>query len=240
MIKINFIRRMFIPLCFLAIVLGKSPPHAHAGVAEMAVFYDELVEYGEWVEYKHYGPVWFPTKVEEGWRPYLDGRWVPTAQGWVFETQEPWGWATYHFGNWIPTTEYGWVWVPGGTWYPSTVTWRASTKKGQEALGWAPVPPPEYEPEPAFAPPGGFPPETPVQERIVPAIFIYAPGSVFLRNIEEPYTPENSYMTCGEMVPAEQVEEYYTLSEVVNNFITEATNPELVADWGPPLDLVGT
>jgi len=100
------------------------------------------------------------------------------------------------------------------------------------------VPPPNYEPEPDFAPAGGFPPETPVQERIVPAVFIYAPGPAFLRNIEEPYTPECSYMNSGEMLAAEEAEAIYALSEAVSNFIAEVANPELVADWGPPLDEV--
>ena len=32
----------------------------------MALFFDELVPYGDWVDYKQYGPVWYPTKdVEE-------------------------------------------------------------------------------------------------------------------------------------------------------------------------------
>ena len=29
--------------------------------------------------------------MNEDWRPYTDGRWVPTNDGYVFESQEPWG-----------------------------------------------------------------------------------------------------------------------------------------------------
>ena len=104
---------------------------------------------------ENYGPVWRPNNVEEDWRPYTDGRWVPTDDGYVFESQEPWGWATYHYGNWMPTENYGWVWVPGRTWYPSTVEWRTSPEsKPVDAsyVGWAPTPPPNYVPPAAYAP----------------------------------------------------------------------------------------
>ena len=81
---------------------------------------------------------------------------MPSRSGWVFETSEPWGWATYHYGNWMPTTELGWVWSPGSTWYPSTTAWRTS----DDYVGWAPIPPPYYVPEPPpclNSPPRGQP-----------------------------------------------------------------------------------
>jgi len=53
----------FLALTFFAIQA------THAGTDEMALFFDELVQHGDWVDYKQYGPVWFPSKVEEGWRP---------------------------------------------------------------------------------------------------------------------------------------------------------------------------
>ena len=84
------------------------------------MFHDALAPHGKWIDYGKYGPVWHPNNVSSSWRPYLDGRWVPSHAGWTFETSEPWGWATYHYGNWMPTTDYGWVWSPGSTWYPST------------------------------------------------------------------------------------------------------------------------
>ncbi len=54
------------------------------------MFYDDLSQYGQWVDYENYGPVWRPSSVNEDWRPYTDGRWVPTNDGYVFESQEPW------------------------------------------------------------------------------------------------------------------------------------------------------
>jgi hypothetical protein len=211
----------------------------HAGRDEMALFFDELVPYGEWVDYKQYGPVWYPTKnVDENWRPYLDGRWVPTSKGWVFETAEPWGWATYHFGNWLPTQEFGWVWVPGSTWYPSTTTWRTYKKEGKEAIGWAPAPPPNYEPEPAFRQAGGFSADTPVQDQLIPAMYVFAEGENFVQGMSQPYSQEYSYANSGVMVPPEQVQEMFPLTEAVNNFVSAALNPEAVANWGPPLDTV--
>jgi hypothetical protein len=84
----------------LALVLGAGGPQpAQAGTEDAAMFYDELSQHGEWVDYENHGPVWRPTQVEQDWRPYVNGRWVPTEQGQVFETQEPWGWATYHYGT---------------------------------------------------------------------------------------------------------------------------------------------
>ena len=96
---------------------------------------------------------------------------MPSRSGWVFETAEPWGWATYHYGNWMPTTEYGWVWSPGSTWYPSTAAWRTS----DDYVGWAPIPPPDYVPEPAFYPAGGYTQE-PAPGPVGGALVDFSPG----------------------------------------------------------------
>jgi hypothetical protein len=102
----------------LALQGGLTPAGAQSDeVSDFALFYEALAPYGKWIDYGKYGPVWFPTGESDDWRPYLNGRWTPTEEGWVFETEEPWGWAAYHYGNWFPTIEYGWVWSPGGTWY---------------------------------------------------------------------------------------------------------------------------
>ena len=134
-----------------ALVLGPGfTGAAQAASEDVAMFYDDLSQLGQWVEYENYGPVWRPTGVPEDWRPYTNGRWVPTNDGNVFESEEPWGWATYHYGNWMPTEASGWVWVPGRTWYPSTVEWRTSPESepvDTSYVGWAPTPPPNYEPQ---------------------------------------------------------------------------------------------
>ena len=133
-----------------ALVLGPGfTGTARAASEDVAMFYDDLSQYGQWVEVEKYGAVWQPTQVPEDWRPYTNGRWVPTTDGNVFESEEPWGWATYHYGNWMPTESNGWVWVPGRTWYPSTVDWRTSPESepvDTSYVGWAPTPPPDYVP----------------------------------------------------------------------------------------------
>ena len=61
----------------LALGSGFNQP-ARAASEDVAMFYDDLAPYGQWVDYENYGPVWVPSNVGEDWRPYTDGRWVPT------------------------------------------------------------------------------------------------------------------------------------------------------------------
>ena len=77
---------------------------AWADSDDAAIFYEELTKFGNWYEDPDYGPAWYPTQdpdkpdkvYDANFRPYLDGRWNLTEQGFVFETMEPWGWAAYH------------------------------------------------------------------------------------------------------------------------------------------------
>ncbi len=80
---------------------------------------------------------WQPAEVGQGWRPYNNGRWVWTDDGWYWDSDEPWAWATYHYGRWYDDDYYGWVWVPGYDWSPAWVEWRF----GGGAMGWAPLGP---------------------------------------------------------------------------------------------------
>lgn len=186
--------RIFLLLAALVMALAGA---GRAATEDVAMFYEELLPYGNWVDYGNYGPVWYPTRVTENWRPYLDGRWVPTDSGWVFETTEPWGWATYHYGNWMPTEDYGWVWVPGSTWYPSTAAWRTS----DDYIGWAPIPPPNYVPPPAYYPPGGYYPGMPILDLITAPFWILARAASFLLGFGLPYSPTYSYYNCGCLAP---------------------------------------
>ena len=128
----------------LSVVALSSPP-AWADAEDAAIFFEELQPMGNWYEDPDYGPAWYPTKdpnkpdkvYDASFRPYLDGRWNLTEQGFVFETDESWGWATYHYGNWALDSQGRWVWVPGRTWYPNTVNFKTS----EDYVGWAPVPP---------------------------------------------------------------------------------------------------
>jgi hypothetical protein len=221
---------LLIQLVLVATLAGPAP----AGQDDAALFYQELVSYGHWVDYGRYGPVWYPTRVSANWRPYLDGRWVPTSEGWVFETSEPWGWATYHFGNWMPTAEFGWVWVPGSTWYPSTTAWRV----GDDLIGWAPIPPPGFMPPPAFAPAGGFIPGTPVLDLLTGPFWIFARSPNFLLGFGEPFIPALSFSNCGCLVPFQSVPTIFPRTFLLTDFFFLRFAPRAFFAYGPPFSSV--
>ncbi len=105
-----------------------------------ADFYDNLANYGQWIDDQHYGYVWSPD-VPSTFRPYYtNGYWAMTNYGntWVSEYQ--WGWACFHYGRWTFDAYYGWLWIPGTTWGPAWVSWRS----GPGYFGWAPLAP-DYE-----------------------------------------------------------------------------------------------
>src|SRR5438477_1643729 len=104
-----------------------------------SMFYTKLEPYGAWLETSDYGYVWQPRQAESSrsWRPYTTGRWVYTAAGWTWISEEPFGWATYHYGRWTRLRGIGWVWVPGQQWAPAWVSW----PKSNDYVGWAPLPP---------------------------------------------------------------------------------------------------
>jgi hypothetical protein len=104
---------------------------------DLGFFYDDLASYGNWIERPSHGWVWTPREVSTSWRPYRDGHWVWTDEGWTWISDEPYGWATYHYGRWYDDPEIGWSWVPGDQWAPSWVSWQ----EGADYVGWAPLPP---------------------------------------------------------------------------------------------------
>jgi hypothetical protein len=113
-------------------------PTAEAGVeVTFGAFYDNLAPYGEWIAMEGGTYAWRPLHVEEGWRPYWNGHWIWTDDGWYWDSDEPWSWATYHYGRWYCDDYYGWIWVPGYDWAPSWVEWRY----GGDYVGWAPLGP---------------------------------------------------------------------------------------------------
>ena len=113
-----------------------------AASAEIGVdfFYNNLSG-GNWLEVDDYGYCWQPDVAvnDPSWRPYADGYWAYTDDGWTWISYEDFGWATYHYGRWAKLTDYGWVWVPGSDleWGPAWVSWRT----GGDHIGWAPLPP---------------------------------------------------------------------------------------------------
>jgi uncharacterized protein DUF6600 len=101
-------------------------------------FYDNL-NGGSWMEVGNYGYCWQPDVAvnDPTWRPYADGYWAYTEDGWTWVSYEDFGWATYHYGRWVKLADYGWVWKPGYEWGPAWVSWRT----GGNYIGWAPLPP---------------------------------------------------------------------------------------------------
>ena len=118
--------------------MGGSVAQAAVNV-DIGVFYNSLAPYGRWVDSPQYGQVWYPTGVQQGWRPYYnDGHWAYSDDdGWVWVSDVPWGWAPFHYGRWAFDPQYGWIWVPGRVWGPAWVTFR----QGPDSIGWAPLPP---------------------------------------------------------------------------------------------------
>jgi hypothetical protein len=71
------------------------------------------------------------------WEPYTIGRWEWTADGWYWDSDEPFGYITYHYGRWYNDDYYGWIWVPDDQWAPAWVDWRYD----DDYVGWAPLSP---------------------------------------------------------------------------------------------------
>jgi hypothetical protein len=80
--------------------------------------------------------IWKPT-ANTGWKPYLNGRWIYTNHGWLWQSFDLWGNATYNYGRWWNSKKFGWVWMPGYAWAPAWVRWRVS----DDYVGWAPLTP---------------------------------------------------------------------------------------------------
>ena len=121
---------------FLSLVPIQKSAHAES-VVSIDLFYQELSPHGGWSPHPEFGYVWQPYEVGPHWKPYTDGRWEWSDQGWLWISYEPWGWATYHYGRWVYDDYAGWIWIPGTTWAPAWVSWQESP----EYIGWSPLPP---------------------------------------------------------------------------------------------------
>jgi len=120
-----------------------GPTHAAVDAAEAARLGNQLTQVGA---------------EKADWRPYTDGYWAHTNEGWLWNSYEDFGWATYHYGRWTRVNDFGWVWVPGYEWAPAWVAWRGTSPDGGDTseappppaasssvqtnyIGWAPLPP---------------------------------------------------------------------------------------------------
>jgi hypothetical protein len=123
-------------ITFITVGSLRANPGFHAGVT-FNFFYSSLSPYGEWVELDNDLYAWRPSHINRAWMPYSVGRWEWTADGWYWDSYEPFGWATYHYGRWFNDDYYGWIWIPGYDWAPAWVEWRYN----DDYVGWAPLPP---------------------------------------------------------------------------------------------------
>src|SRR6266496_17857 len=132
-------RKIILALTMLALVLP-ALPQARGDDVSIDLFYNNLSG-GNWIEVADYGYGWQPDVAvnDRNWRPYADGYWAYTDEGWTWVSYEDFGWATYHYGRWARLADYGWVWFPGDDldWGPAWVSWRT----GGDYVGWAPLPP---------------------------------------------------------------------------------------------------
>src|SRR5271156_14328 len=75
--------------------------------------YADLDANGSWAPTPEYGPVWYPSGVPYGWRPYSVGYWAYVAPwGYTWIDAAPWGYAPFHYGRWA-SVNGRWGWVPG-------------------------------------------------------------------------------------------------------------------------------
>ncbi|RAI44103.1 DUF6600 domain-containing protein, partial [Rhodoplanes roseus] len=120
-----------------------TPAAAQERVEVSAEFRGALEPHGKWQRHQRWGEVWVPGDVGRDWRPYTRGRWVYSDDyGWYWnaaEQEASWGTVVYHYGRWVEDDQIGWAWVPGNEWAPAWVDWR----RGDKAVGWAPLPPDE-------------------------------------------------------------------------------------------------
>ncbi len=92
-----------------------------------------LSRHGSWISYNN-ARYWRP-RVDSGWRPYWNGRWMYTPSGLTWVSHEPWGWVPYHYGSWDYLPSHGWAWSPGRVWAPAWVYWYW----GPSYTSWCPV-----------------------------------------------------------------------------------------------------
>jgi len=130
-------KKLLFALALIGLLLPFAP-RAKSQDVSVDFFYNNLSG-GSWVEVDNYGYCWQPDIAvnDPSWRPYADGYWAYTDEGWTWVSYEDFGWATYHYGRWVRLADYGWVWRPGYEWGPAWVSWRF----GGGYAGWAPLPP---------------------------------------------------------------------------------------------------
>jgi hypothetical protein len=134
----------------------QPPQYLTAGVTG----YEDLNQYGTWVDDSSYGEVWIPRAVPAGWAPYRTGHWAyEQPWGWTWIDDQPWGFAPYHYGRWA-NREGRWMWLPPQrdsrpVYAPALVAFvggvelsAALSRQSSAPVGWFPLGPRE-----AYVPP---------------------------------------------------------------------------------------
>ena len=174
-------------------------------VAEDAVGYEDLDDYGAWRDVPEYGTIWFPRTTVVGWAPYRYGHWAyiyPWGYTWVDD--EPWGFAPFHYGRWV---------VVGGTW------------------GWVPCRPAAYGVayvRPVYAPAlvawvGG--PHFAIGVGVGSAVgwFPLGPREVYVPSYRVSRTYVNNVNITNTTVNTTVINNYYNTTVVNNRTVTNVT-----------------
>src|SRR5438552_2890607 len=92
----------------IIVLLTPFAPEAKSQNISVNFFYDNLAG-GSWIDVEGYGYCWQPDVAvsDPTWRPYADGYWAYTDDGWTWVSYEDFGWATYHYGRWFKLADYG-------------------------------------------------------------------------------------------------------------------------------------
>lgn len=78
--------------------------------------------------------------VAPSYRPYTNGQWIATDEGWYFKAPTPQEEIVHHYGRWAYSPTMGYVWVPGRVRSPAWVDWR----EDEDNIAWTPIPPEVY------------------------------------------------------------------------------------------------
>lgn len=74
------------------------------------------------------------------YRPYTNGQWIASDEGWYFKAPTPQEEIVHHYGRWAYSPSMGYVWVPGRVRSPAWVDWR----EDEDNIAWTPIPPDVY------------------------------------------------------------------------------------------------
>lgn len=106
----------------------------------MDAFLEVLWDHGTWVDSDRFGHLFCPDAASFGpdFRPFTDGHWVMTPEGWTFVGRHPTSWVTDHYGRWVQTglPACRWGWVPGDVYAPAWVEFHV----GESVIAWRPAP----------------------------------------------------------------------------------------------------